>query len=264
MKNANKALKKLALRHGYDFTFRKLPTHTLRNRELKLERDLEPEFVDIFMQVRDYTLTTPECIYALWSGVRHLVEAGVEGDFVECGVYRGGSAMTIALTLQQMGITDRSIWLYDTYAGMTEPTEHDIRLRDGTEQLTRWQMQQRTDDDGNDWCFAPLPEVQANMARTNYPEELLHYIVGDVAETIPDQAPDKLALLRLDTDWYPSTLHELQQLYPRLSAGGVLIIDDYGAYAGSRKATDEYFAANGPKPFLNRIDTAARIAVKPA
>jgi len=147
---------------------------------------------------------------------------------------------------------------------MTEPTEHDVRLRDGTEQLTRWQMQQRTDDDGNDWCFAPLPEVKENMARTNYPAELLHYIVGDVAETIPDQAPENLALLRLDTDWYPSTLHELQQLYPRLAAGGVLIIDDYGAYAGSRKATDEYFAANGPKPFLNRIDTAARIAVKPA
>lgn len=262
MKKANKALKKFALRRGYDFTLRKLPTHTLRNRELKLERDLEPEFVDIFMQVRDYTLTTPECVYALWSGVRHLVESQVPGDFVECGVYRGGSAMTIALTLLQLGISDRKIWLYDTYSGMTEPTEHDVRLRDDTEQLTRWQMQQRDDDDGNDWCYAPLDEVQANMARTDYPADQLMFVQGDVMETIPAESPAELALLRLDTDWYPSTLHELQHLYPRLNRGGVLIIDDYGAYAGSRKATDEYFAENGPRPFLNRIDTAARIAVK--
>ena len=106
--------------------------------------------------------------------------------------------------------------------------------------------------------------MKANLASTGYPEDRLIYVKGVVEETIPEVAPDRIALLRLDTDWYRSTRHELDHLYPRLTTGGFLIIDDYGAYAGARQATDEYFAEKGNRPYLNRIDTAARIAVKPA
>ncbi len=256
----NQPLKKLALRYGYDFTFRKLPQHALRNRQIKLPRDVEPAFAEIFEQVGDYTMTTPDCVYALFNATRHVVEQNVEGDFVECGVWRGGSAMTIALTLKHLGVTDRKIWLYDTYAGMTRPEEVDKRQRDGSDTVARWEMQQK--DDHNEWAYAPLDEVQRNMAATGYPAGQIDFIKGTVEETIPETMPAKIALLRLDTDWYRSTLHELNHMYPALTAGGFLIIDDYGAYEGARQATDEYFAAQGKRPFLHRIDTAARIAVK--
>ena len=258
----NMALKKLALRYGYDFTFRKLPQHGLRNRQMKLPRDMEPIFSEIFAKVGDHTLTTPDCVHALYAATKHVVEQDIPGDFVECGVWQGGSAMTMALTLLHMGVTDRNIYLYDTYTGMVKPEEIDVRQRDGSETISRWEMQQR--DDHNEWCYAPIDQVKANLASTGYPEDRLIFVKGVVEETIPGVAPDRIALLRLDTDWYRSTRHELDHLYPRLTTGGFLIIDDYGAYAGARQATAEYFAEKGNRPYLNRIDTAARIAVKPA
>jgi O-methyltransferase len=105
-----------------------------------------------------------------------------------------------------------------------------------------------------------LDEVRANLFSTGYPEHLLHFVPGMVETTIPDHAPDKIAILRLDTDWYASTKHELEQLYPRLVPGGIMIIDDYGEFHGCRAAVDEYFA-NEPV-LLNRIDAASRLVVK--
>lgn len=109
--------------------------------------------------------------------------------------------------------------------------------------------------------------MQANLRRTAYDPARLHYVKGKVEDTIPSspdgvQAPERIALLRLDTDWYESTRHEMVHLYPRLVPGGVLIIDDYGHWQGSRKAVDEYFAENGPPLLLNRIDDPGRLAVK--
>ena len=84
-----------------------------------------------------------------------------------------------------------------------------------------------------------------------------------VEDTIPNQAPKEIALLRLDTDWYESTLHELEHLYPRLVSGGVLIIDDYGHWRGAREAVDEYIDKHKLKLFLTRIDYTGRLCVKP-
>jgi hypothetical protein len=95
-----------------------------------------------------------------------------------------------------------------------------------------------------------------------YPKEKLHYVQGKVEDTIPGAAPGQIALLRLDTDWYESTHHELIHLYPRLSAGGVLIVDDYGHWQGSRRAVDEWIAQTGARILLNRIDYTGRVAVK--
>jgi hypothetical protein len=86
--------------------------------------------------------------------------------------------------------------------------------------------------------------------------------VGKVEDTIPADIPEKIALLRLDTDWYESTKHELIHLFPRLQKGGVLIIDDYGFWKGARKAVDEYFAENNIQILLNRIDDTGRMAIK--
>jgi hypothetical protein len=113
-----------------------------------------------------------------------------------------------------------------------------------------------------DWAYAPLQQVQSNLRETGYDLTSVRYVVGKVEDTVPAQAPPQIALLRLDTDWYESTYHELVHLYPRLSVGGVLVIDDYGHWQGARKAVDQYISENKLKLLLNRIDYTGRVAVK--
>jgi hypothetical protein len=114
------------------------------------------------------------------------------------------------------------------------------------------------------WAFASLEDVQKNLASTGYPMDRVRFVKGKVEDTIPAGAPEKIAFLRLDTDWYESTKHELEHLYDRLVPHGVLIIDDYGHWAGSRQAVDEYLAKlPPPRPYLARLDYAARVAIKP-
>ena len=253
-------LRKLAYRFGYDIAVRKLPQYDTLRRELKVPRDMEPEFLDLYEKAAPFTMTSVERMYALHTAVRHVVAQGIPGDFVECGVWRGGSAMMIAQTLAQLGETSRRLHLFDTFAGMTRPEDVDRRGKDGSETLSRWEEFQR--DDHNEWAYAPLDEVKTNMATTRLPAASIVYVEGEVETTLPDQAPDAIALLRLDTDWYRSTAHELEHLYPRLSPGGILIIDDYGSFEGAKKAVDEYFAGLGGGPYLQRIDTAGRLAVR--
>ncbi|MCW2967337.1 MAG: macrocin O-methyltransferase, partial [Solirubrobacteraceae bacterium] len=105
-------------------------------------------------------------------------------------------------------------------------------------------------------------DVRNTVLGTGYPPERIHFVRGPVEETLPEHAPERLALLRLDTDWYESTRAEMEHLYPRLSDGGVLIIDDYGHWDGARRAVEEHFAANGDAPLLHRIDYTGRIGIK--
>jgi hypothetical protein len=168
--------------------------------------------------------------------------------------------MVAAMTLLKLGDISRDLWLYDTYEGMSQPSEKDVTV-DGRKALDRWQTIQQKGGD-NDWCFASIEDVKRNLLSTGYPEQRLHFVQGKVEQTIPKLAPQRIAILRLDTDWYDSTYHEFTHLYPRLSVGGALILDDYGAWKGAREATDQYLRENAITLFLNRIDEAARIAVK--
>ena len=119
-------------------------------------------------------------------------------------------------------------------------------------------------EDSADWCFASLDEVKQNVIKTGYNTEKLHFIKGKVENTLPKYAPKQIALLRLDTDWYESTKHELIHLFPRLVSGGVLILDDYGYWAGAKKAVDEYFSQTKIQILLNRIGARAQTALRPA
>jgi hypothetical protein len=197
-------------------------------------------------------------MYALYKAVEYVVNAKILGDFVECGVWKGGSAMVIAYTLILMEETNRRIYLYDTYSGMEEPTEADRSISDDTPAIEQWQR--RRNRGQNNMCFASLSEVRNNMLSTGYAESHLFFIKGRVQDTVPESSPSQIALLRLDTDWYESTKHELTHLYPHLAKYGILIIDDYGHWSGSKKAVDEYFS-NTPM-LLNRIDNAGRIGIK--
>ena len=167
--------------------------------------------------------------------------------------------MAVALALLARGQSHRHLYLYDTFEGMSEPTEAD---RSHTGESAQAQLARTARGEGV-WCEAGLEDVQANLAATGYPAERIHFVRGKVEDTIPGTVPEKIALLRLDTDWYESTRHELQHLYPRLSRFGPLIIDDYGHWQGARRAVDEYFAGRGPDHYLHRVDYTARMLIKP-
>ena len=209
----------------------------------------------LFEQVKPYTMTSVEALFALYTAVTYVLDRNIPGDILECGVWRGGSALLAALILKMRGINDRTLYLYDTFEGMPAPTEFDIDKygRTGAEM-----MEQYGDDIG--WCYASLEDVQTAFSEHSF-EFDIEFVQGDVMETLKEIQPEAISVLRLDTDWYESTALELELLYPRLSTGGVLIIDDYGVWAGSRKATDDYFS-NVPKPMLVRIDKEVRLGIK--
>lgn len=221
--------------------------------------DLSPADQAIVAKVAPFTLTSLDRRAGLILAVDHLVKQGIAGDIVECGVWRGGSMMAVALALMARGDTSRHLYLYDTYEGMSEPTAAD---RSHTGESAQAQLD-RTQRGEGVWCEAGLDDVQANMWSTGYPRDRIHFIQGKVENTIPARVPGAIALLRLDTDWYESTRHEMQHLYPRLQSQGVLIIDDYGHWQGARQAVDEYFAESGTPHFLHRVDYTARMLVKP-
>ncbi len=222
--------------------------------------DFSAEEISLIEHVKPFTMTSPERVYGLIHAIQYLHKNNISGDIVECGVWRGGSMIVAAKTLQKLGDTSRTLWLYDTFEGMTAPTEHDVSSK-GTKASDKFKKRQ-SGEDSSDWCLASLEEVTANVHTTNYPKDQIRFIKGKVEETLPAQSPDKISLLRLDTDWYESTLHELETLFPKLSVGGILIIDDYADWTGTRKAVDEYFAKHSIGFYLGRMDDSARIGIK--
>lgn len=209
-----------------------------------------------------YTMTSVERIVALIQATRYIVENEIPGAFVECGVWRGGSMMAVARTLLELGCPKRNLFLYDTYRGMSAPTDRD-RTFDGRGANELLVKSGQSSGAADVRCYADLADVTRNLLSTGYSRDNIQFIEGKVEDTLPAVLPGPTALLRLDTDWYESTRHELIHLYPLLTSKGVLIIDDYGHWRGAKTATDEYFSAHAFKPFLMRADYTGRLLVKP-
>jgi hypothetical protein len=224
--------------------------------------DMSPADLDIIRAVKPYTMTTRVRLYALIQAVRYVVRCNIPGDIVECGVWKGGSVAAAARTLIQCGDVQRQLWLYDTFDGMPEPTVEDIRSTTG-EAASEFYLKTKNEiTGGSAWCYSSLAEVKQVVSATGYPEPRLQFVRGKVEETLLRTLPVTIAILRLDTDFYHSTQQELTHLFPRLIRGGVLILDDYGAWQGCRRAVDEYFAEPGRSILLNRLDESCRIGVK--
>ena len=223
--------------------------------------DIDSATCQIIESVQPFTMTSPARITALVDAVRYVNEQQIRGAIVECGVWQGGSMMAAALQSIQNGTTSRELWLYDTFQGMTPPSQHDIDFLGKTADDLLGQQDRFAED--SIWCYAQLEQVKRNLASTGFPANKLRFVVGPVEKTIPEHAPEKISILRLDTDWYESTRHELEHLMPRLVSGGILIIDDYGHWQGCRRAVDEYLRSHKLPMFLNRIDYTGRLAIKP-
>lgn len=231
-----------------------------RQTEERFAPDVDPAIARIYQKVRPFTMTSPERIFSLCEAVKYICDKQIEGEVVECGVWRGGSMMAIAETLLQAGDTGRDLYLFDTFEGLPPPTKNDVDFTGIAAETLMEQLD--TKEDGGKWCRATLDDVKTALGSTGYPIEKTHFVKGMVEQTIPHSALNKIAILRLDTDWYESTKHEMEHLFPMLSKGGVLIIDDYGHWQGARKAVDEYIEKKKIKILLNRIDYTGRIAVK--
>lgn len=235
-----------------------------RRRAKKFERalrDLDADAQGVIRQVAPYTLLNPEKLYAWIEAVRYVHRHRIEGALVECGVWRGGAVMAGALTLRQLGASDREFWLYDTFAGMTRPGAEDV-ARSGSGDPEALFERSRTGEDSSEWCYASLEDVRANLARVDYPAERFVLVPGKVEDTLPGRRPERIAILRLDTDWYESTRHEMEHLMPLLVPRGVLIVDDYHRWAGNAKAVDEWLEAQGVPVLLTKVGRSA-IGVRP-
>jgi hypothetical protein len=228
-------------------------------------RYLPPKYLsqtdlDILQAVRPFTMSSVPRVQSLLGAVEYIVRYGVAGSVVECGVWAGGSVMAAALKLLSLGDVGRDLYLYDTFEGMTPPTAADVNSS-GDEALEVF-AQVADRGEGKDWCYSDLASAQRNVFSTGYPQERFIFVRGDVLRTLPATLPDKIALLRLDTDWYDSTAQEMEHLFPKLVRHGILILDDYNHWKGSQRAVDEYFAKHSIQMFLQRIDDSGVMGVK--
>jgi hypothetical protein len=210
-------------------------------------------------------MTSPERLLATMDAVSYAVHRNVPGALVECGVWKGGSVLAMIRVLQNMAVSNRDVYLLDTFEGMTAPSEQDTSRFD-VPAMETWSSSKASGKLPWQQFFDPdvfnLETVRSLILATGYPANRIHFVKGPVEDTIPRDAPGSIAILRLDTDWYNSTWHELIHLYPKISEAGVLIIDDFGHWEGCRAAVDRYFNEVDRPIFLSRIDYTGRIGIK--
>ena len=201
-------------------------------------------------------------LMAVISATKYIIENNIEGDFVECGVWRGGNLIIFQKFIEKYNL-QKKIYAYDTFEGMSNPEEID-RTFDGKssiEALNKIREKKIKRDENILVAECSIEKVLENFKKFSQKENLI-CIKGKVEETLKlkDNLPNKISILRLDTDWYSSTKIELEILFPLLEKNGILIIDDYGYWQGAKKAVDEYFKDKQLTMF--KIDFTGRLIIK--
>jgi len=203
------------------------------------------------------------------AAVDYILKHNIEGVIIECGV-ESGHFECIWIHELMKNNTLRDIYMYDTFGGLVQPSDFDYTCKDAIlyqmnkdEVYATWKSK-IIDEKTNGWCYTPLQKVQERLNSTGYPQGKLHYRIGDVMETLKDKTtiPEKIAILRLDTDWYESSKYELEQLYDNVVVGGVIIFDDYYHWDGQRRATDEFFESRGIHVDYVRVDVKTAAIIK--
>lgn len=221
-----------------------------KDEEIPLDIIWDNDFMEIYHQCKEYTQTSIERMYTLYKSIMYIHENSIIWDFIECWVWKWWSAMVIALTLKKLWVSDKNIYLYDTFEWMSTPTEKDVDL---TWVVASEELKIRNKDELI-WCYSSLEEVTNNLLKTWYPKDKIKFIKWKVEDTIPLTLPINISLLRLDTDWYESTKHEMIHLFPLLTNKWILIIDDFWHWEWAKKAILEYLKDNNLNYFINRID----------
>jgi O-methyltransferase len=227
-------------------------------------KDFTPTEKCTAVEASAIALASLEAVVELARAVEYILQNNIAGAFVECGVFKGGNAAVMIRTLLHAKNTDREIYLYDTFEGFPKPEAIDYEYFGGAaiETWNEFKNDGDRSEDGSDWLRDPIERVRVRVLSLGYPAARIKFVKGLVEDTLPREAPEKIALLRLDTDFYRSTKHELVHLFPRLQRGGILIIGGYGAMHGARTAVDEYLAENKVAFFTARVDEYVCIGVK--
>jgi uncharacterized protein YpiB (UPF0302 family) len=248
-------LKKVLFSAGFNLT----RVSNSANKPVELSKD-ENKIID-YVRANNLSMCTTLNLQQTAIACKYIVINKIPGDFVECGVYRGGNAL-IAAKIFDMHKINKKVYLFDTFSGMTKPTKYDLRISDNSSMLTKYLSLRQKDH--TDWAYASIEEVKENFKKAKLLKDNIVFVKGEVEKTLDQSSniPNSISFLRLDTDWYQSTKKELDILYDKLVSGGILVIDDYGHFSGARKAVDEYFKKHSPAPFLSLIDNSARIGLK--
>jgi O-methyltransferase len=174
--------------------------------------------------------------------VETVLAAQVPGDFIETGVWRGGASIFMRAILKAYGVTDRTVWVADSFKGLPPPKAKRYPA-DSSSNLHTYQE-----------LAISRRQVEANFAAYDLLDERVKFLEGWFSETLPTAPITQLALIRLDGDMYESTMDALTALYPKLSAGGYVIVDDYGAIEACRKAISDFRVARNITAPLTAID----------
>ena len=238
----------------------------LKDANKPIELTYEENKVINYVRANDLSMCPTANLQNTAIACKYLAVNKIPGDFVECGVYRGGNSIIAAKIFEIHGV-EKKIFLFDTFTGMTEPGQYDFTTLDSPHVVKKRSLHDmylsKQQNGFTDWAYSSIEEVKSNFKKLNLLSDKIVFIKGKVEDTLSviENIPTSISFLRLDTDWYESTKKELETLYDRVVVGGIIVIDDYGFFDGARKAVDEYFTNSLP-PFFSMIDPSARIGVK--
>ncbi len=204
-------------------------------------------FARLYPTVRPFSMCSDARLRSLYRAVRYVVHRHIAGDLVECGAARGGSALLLALTAARLG-DPRRTWIFDTFEGLPEPSLDDPDFAEARRYVGT--------------CRGELDEVEALFARAGLRDRAV-FVKGLFQDTLPVTPVPRIAVLHLDGDWYDSVRVCLHHLYDAVAPGGVIQIDDYGHWAGARKAVDEFFRHRAIPARLRYVDYTGRTFTKP-
>lgn len=269
-----KIIRKVFNKSGYDIV--RITPEIIARKHSACVYDYQEEAGKIIERIRPYTMLSYESLITLYQQVRWSELNFIPGDFVECGIWKGGAVGLMAQTNLFFGKNERHIHCFDIFDNICEP---DPKI-DG-----EWAIQQASILSGRPpesftGALKPVKNIYASHGgactleevkmlienKIGYPKEYLHYYKGWFQDTLPvnSRSIKEIALLRIDADWYASTKICLEYLYDKVVPGGFIIIDDYGTYDGCRKAVDEWITARGKKVFLHHASKDTRYWIKPA
>ena len=267
MKIIKEAIKNLLLNSGYKLS-------KIKSIKREIGYDFGEEALDVLKKIKSHTMVSKDALITLYQQVRHCQVNSIEGSYVECGVWKGGAVGVIASAIKNYQSFPREIQYFDIFDDICEPDpliDGDKALDDvfkyaqvKSEELSGELKPVKGiyDQFGGHGTIKILEELI--IKRLKYPRELLKIHKGWFQDTIPKIEPyiGKIAILRLDGDWYSSTKVCLDYLYKHLSIGGFIIIDDYGCYEGCAKAVDEFRKINNINDFMITVNNETRYWIK--
>lgn len=171
-----------------------------------------------------------------------LIERGIPGDFIETGVWRGGACILMRAVLAAHGVTDRRVWVADSFQGLPPP-DAERYPKDAGSQLNMFPQ-----------LAVSADQVRGNFERYDLLDDQVVFLEGWFRDTLPAAPIERLALLRMDGDLYESTMDALQALYDKVVPGGIVIVDDYGILESCRAAVDDFRRERGIDEPIYRID----------